>query len=197
MAYAPSLDEIKKLREATLASIAYCKDALVEAQGNFDAAIKIVQKRGQAKAADKAERGLGAGIIDSYIHNGKQIGVLLDLRCETDFAARNEEFLKLAHELCLQIAATNPQWLSREDIPEKMMREKQKQLKQELETAGKKGEVIEKAMQGKFQTFYKETCLLDQPYIRDESQTVRDIVATAIGKIGENIKIKSFCRFAI
>jgi len=197
MAYAPCLDEIRKLREATLASIAYCKDALVEAQGNFDAAIKIIQRRGQAIAADKAERGLGAGIIDSYIHNGKQIGVLLDLRCETDFVARNEEFLKLAHELCLQIVASNPQWLSREDIPEKIMREKQKQWEQELETAGKKGEVIEKAMQGKLQTFYKETCLLDQPYIRDESQTVRDIVVIAIGKIGENIKIKSFCRFAI
>lgn len=197
MAYTPSLEDIKKLREATLASVSYCKNALVEAEGDFDAAVKIVEKLGQAKAASKAERGLGAGIIDSYIHNGKQLGVLLDLRCETDFVARNEAFEKLAHELCLQIAASSPIWLSSDVVPVDVVEEKKQAWRQEFEAAGKKGDVIEKAMQGKLQTFFKETCLLDQPYIRDEAQTVRDMIATMIGKIGENIKINSFCRFAL
>lgn len=197
MMYKPTLEEIKKLRDETLASIAHCKEALEQAEGNFAEALKLIQKRGQAKAADKASRVAQAGIIDSYIHNGKQVGVLLDMRCETDFVARNDEFAKLAHDLCLQIAATSPQWISSQFVPQEFLEQKKQEWKQEFIAQGKKGDVIEKALEGKVKTFYKETCLLEQPYIRDEQKTVRDAIDAAVGKLGENIKVNAFIRYAI
>ncbi len=197
MMYKPTLEEIKKLRDETLASIAHCKEALEQAEGNFAEALKLIQKRGQAKAADKASRVAQAGIIDSYIHNGKQVGVLLDMRCETDFVARNDEFAKLAHDLCLQIAATSPQWISSQFVPREFLEQKKQEWKQEFIAQGKKGDVIEKALEGKVKTFYKETCLLEQPYIRDEQKTVRDAIDAAVGKLGENIKVNAFIRYAI
>ena len=195
--YKPSLEEIKKLREETLASIAHCKDALEQSEGKYEEALKLIQKRGQAKAADKATRVAAAGIIDSYIHNGKQVGVLLDLRCETDFVGRNEEFAKLSHDICLQIAATNPQWVSSVNVPADILEQKKAEWKQEFINQGKKGDVVDKALEGKVKTFYKETCLLDQPFIRDESKTVKDAIDAAVGKIGENIRVKAFTRYSI
>ncbi len=195
--YKASLDEIKKLRDETLASIAHCKEALEQAAGNYAEALKLIQKRGQAKAADKASRSAEAGIIDSYIHNGKQVGVLLDLRCETDFVGRNDEFAKLSHDLCLQIAASSPRWISSQDVPQDMLEQKKTEWKQEFVSQGKKGDVVEKALEGKVKTFFKEMCLLEQPFIRDETKTVKDAIDVAVGKIGENIKIKAFTRYSI
>lgn len=195
--YKASLEEIKKLRDETLASIAHCKDALEQAQGDYAQALTLIQKRGQVKAQDKASRVAQAGIIDSYIHNGKQVGVLLDLRCETDFVGRNEEFAKLSHDICLQIAATNPQWVCSQDVPQDMLDQKKAEWEQEFINQGKKGDVVKKALEGKVKTFFKETCLLEQPFIRDETKTVKDAIDAAVGKIGENIRVKSFTRYAI
>ena len=198
--YQPSIDEIKKLREATAASIAYCQQALVEAEGDFDKAKKILELKGMTKAASKSERAVGAGIIDSYIHHNKQLGVLLDIRSETDFVARNQEFISLAHEICLQIAANDPQWVALEDVPAEIIEEKKQLFQRELAKEGKSGksqEVAEKIVQGKVNSFLEESCLLEQIYLKDNAKKVKDVINLAIGKLGENIKINSFRRLSI
>lgn len=195
--YQPSLEDIKKLRAATAASISYCQQALVEAEGDFEKALKILEQKGMAKAAGKTERSVGAGIIDAYIHHNKQLGVLLDLRSETDFVARNQEFTALAHELCLQIAANNPRWITREDVPQEVLAEQEQLLRQELLKENKPQAVQEKILQGKLESFFVENCLLEQPYLKDDSKQVKDVLNLAIGKLGENIKINSFHRLSI
>ncbi|KKU11094.1 MAG: Elongation factor Ts [Parcubacteria group bacterium GW2011_GWB1_46_8] len=196
--YTASLEDIKKLRETSLASIVYCKQALEEAGGDFNEALKILEQKGLAKAASKSERTVGAGVIDSYIHYNKQLGVLLDIRCETDFVARNEEFQKLAHELCLQIAAMNPLWVSRANIPAEVMEERRLMYVKEASAEGKKPEeIIGKIVNGKLESFFSETCLLDQAYIKENDKKVNDLVAGAIAKLGENIKVNSFARLSL
>jgi elongation factor Ts len=196
--YTASLEDIKKLREQTLASISHCKQALEEAGGDFNKAIKLLEQKGLAKAAAKAERMVGAGMIDSYIHYNKQLGVLLDLRCETDFVARNEEFQKLAHELCLQIAAMNPLWVSRDKVPAQTISERRAMYQEEIVKEGKKpAEIVEKILSGKLESFFAETCLLDQPYIKENDKKVNDLISSAIAKLGENIKVNSFVRFSL
>jgi len=196
--YSASFDDIKKLREATAASVAYCKQALEEAAGDFEKALKFLEQKGLAKAASKSERTVGAGVIDSYIHYNKQVGVLLDIRCETDFVARNEEFQKLSHELCLQIAAMNPLWVSRDQIPATTLEERRAIYANEMAGEGKKPQdIIEKIITGKLESFFSETCLLDQAYIKENDKKVNDLLTAAIAKLGENIKVNSFVRFSL
>jgi len=195
--YRPSIDEIKKLREATASSIAYCQQALVEAKGDFAKAKQILELKGMTKAASKTDRAVGAGIIDSYIHHNKQLGVLLDIRSETDFVARNQEFISLAHEICLQIAANDPHWVALEDVPAEIIEEKKQLFRQESAKEGKPKDVAEKIVQGKLNSFFEESCLLEQIYLKDNTKKVRDVVNLAIGKLGENIKINSFRRLSI
>ena len=182
--YQPPIEQIKKLREITLAPIMSCKEALIEAQGNLDEAQKILRKKGVLKAESKAEREVGAGIIDSYIHNGNQIGVLLELRSETDFVARNEEFKKLAHELGIQIASMNPIYLEVSKIPVEELNQKREEFSQDLKDIQDEKK-FEKAL------------LLEQMYYKDQNLKVKDLINNAIATFGENIRVSKFVRFEI
>ncbi|HCI05721.1 MAG: Elongation factor Ts [Parcubacteria group bacterium GW2011_GWC1_45_9] len=197
--YTPSAEEIKKLREATFAPMIQCKEALVQSEGDFKKAVSWLNEKGLTKAASKSERITGAGVIDSYIHNGSQIGVLLDIRCETDFVAKTDEFKKLSHDLCLQIASMNPSWVSKEDVPEETISVQKAGWEKELVEAKKPKEMFDKIIQGKLEAFYKENCLLNQVFIKDEAGTltVGELIAQTIAKTGENVKVGKFVRFAI
>ncbi len=194
--YQPTIEEIKKLREMTLAPIMSCKEALIEAQGDLDESLKILRQKGISKASSKAEREVGAGIIDSYIHNGSQIGVLLELRTETDFVARNEEFKKLAHELGVQIASMNPDYIEISKIPAEIINEKKEEFSESLK-AIKDEKKFEKALEGKLNSWYEEVVLLEQIYYKDQNLKIKDLIANAIATFGENIRISKFARFEI
>lgn len=194
--YQPTIEQIKKLREMTLAPIMSCKEALIEAQGNLDEAQKILRKKGVLKAESKAEREVGAGIIDSYIHNGNQIGVLLELRSETDFVARNEEFKKLAHELGIQIASMNPIYLEVSKIPVEVLNQKKEEFSQDLKDIQDETK-FEKALEGKLNSWYEEVVLLEQMYYKDQNLKVKDLINNAIATFGENIRVSKFVRFEI
>lgn len=191
------IEDIKKLREVTSAAFLDCREALREAGGDFDKALEILRKKGKVRAEKKGSREVGPGIIESYIHPGSQVGVLLDLRCETDFVARNEEFKKLAHELSLQVASMAPLWVAKEDVSEEVLFEEKDRIKAEFAGLGKTGEILERAVTGKLEDFFKRVCLLEQPYIKNQDETVADLVNSTIAKLGENIKINRFIRFEI
>ncbi|MEZ0322958.1 MAG: translation elongation factor Ts [Hydrogenothermaceae bacterium] len=188
---------VKTLREMTGAGMLECKAALEEANGNLEQAVEILRKKGIAKAAKKAGRDTKEGLIHSYIHAGGRIGVLLELNCETDFVARNELFKKLANEIALQIAAMKPQYVKREDIPREVV-EKEGEIAREAALAeGKPAHIAEKIAEGKLEKFYKEVCLYEQPYIKDDKKTVEELIKEYIAKIGENIQVRRFCRYEL
>lgn len=188
---------VKTLREMTGAGMLECKAALEEANGDLEAAVEILRKKGIAKAAKKAGRETKEGIIHSYIHAGGRIGVLLELNCETDFVARNDLFKELANEIALQIAAMRPQYVKREDIPREVV-EKEGEIAREAAMAeGKPAHIAEKIAEGKLEKFYKEVCLYEQPYIKDDKKTIEEVIKEYIAKIGENIQVRRFCRFEL
>lgn len=188
---------VKTLREMTGAGMLECKAALEEANGDLELAVEILRKKGVAKAAKKAGRETKEGLIHSYIHAGGRIGVLLELNCETDFVARNELFKELANEIALQIAAMKPQYVKREDVPREVV-EKEGEIAREAALAeGKPPHIAEKIAEGKLEKFYKEVCLYEQPYIKDDKKTVEDLIKEYIAKIGENIQVRRFCRFEL
>lgn len=192
-----TIDQIKELREQTLAPMQECRKALEEAQGDLAKAKEILRKWGKALAEKKVEREAKDGIVETYIHPNKKLGVMLELRCESDFVARNEEFQTLAHELCLQIAAANPLFTSENDIPADVL-EKEKQLYLEQFTEqGKPKQVVEGIVEGKLKKYKEEKCLLSQPWIKDDSKKVQDLITQAVAKLGENIVVRKFSRFAI
>lgn len=188
-------DSIKTLRERTGAGILDCKNALEKTGGDFDKAAEILRKKGYSVAEKKGARATNEGRIGSYIHFNGKIGVLVEANCETDFVARNELVEQLLKDLCMQIAATNPLAVSREDIPPETVEAKKEEFQRAA--AGKPAQIVEKIIQGKLEAFYKEKCLLDQPFIKDEDQTVRDVVTACIAKLGENIRINRFARFEV
>jgi len=188
---------VKTLREMTGAGMLECKKALEETNGNLEEAVELLRKKGIAKAAKKAGRETKEGLIHSYIHAGGRIGVLLEINCETDFVARNELFKELANEIALQIAAMRPQYVKREDIPREVI-EKEGEIAREAAMAeGKPAHIAEKIAEGKLEKFFKEVCLLEQPYIKDEKKTVEDLIKEYIAKIGENIQVRRFCRYEL
>ncbi|MHB8928507.1 MAG: translation elongation factor Ts [Bacillota bacterium] len=195
-----SSEQVKRLRDQTGAGMMDCKRALTEAGGEFDRAVEVLRTKGLATAAKKAERAANQGLIGSYIHAGGRIGVLIEVNCETDFVARNEEFLQLVHDLAMQVAAANPAWVSREQAPAEVVENERRILKAQAETesGGKKPpQVIEKIAEGRLDKFFKERCLLEQAYIKDPDRTVKDLMAEKIAKIGENISVGRFARFAV
>lgn len=192
-----SIDQIKKLREETGISLAECKKALTEAQGDIDRAKETLRKWGRELARKKSERETREGIIESYLHSNKKIGVLLDIRCESDFVARSEDFQKLAHELCLQIAAMNPLFLKAKDIPEKFLAGERKIYQEQFKNSGKPEKIIDEVIDGKLKKYKEEISLLSQPWIRDETKTIKELIDEHIAKIGENIVIKKFTRFEL
>ncbi len=193
----PDINQIKELREQTGVSIIECKKALEEAEGDFEKAKEVLRKWGKELANKKSKREAKQGIIESYIHPNKKIGVLLSLRCETDFVAKSEEFQKLAHEICLHIAAMKPLFLNEEEIPEEYLDGERKIYFEQFKDSGKPAEVVKQIIEGKLKKYKEEISLLSQPWIRDESRTIKDLINSYVAKIGENITIEKFSRFEI
>ena len=186
---------VKQLRETSGAGMMDCKHALVECDADIDKAVDFLRKKGLATAQKRAGRAMTEGTVQSYIHMGGKLGVLVEVNCETDFVAKNEDFIVFAKNIAMHIAATNPLGLRAEDVPEEtVQREREIYQAQALET-GKPENVIAKIVDGKMNKFFKENCLLNQPYVRDPDLTVEDVLNELIAKIGENITIKRFVRF--
>jgi elongation factor Ts len=188
---------VKALRDATGAGMMECKAALQEANGDIEAATLILRKRGLAQAARKSGRATSEGLIGSYIHAGGKIGVLVELNCESDFVARTEDFQALLRELALQVAAANPQYVSREEVPADIIEREKSVYSAQMENSGKPPQVIEKIVEGKLGSFYEQVCLVDQPSIRDPKLTVKAMLQAAIAKLGENISVARFVRFKV
>lgn len=192
-----SAGEVKKLREKTGAGMMEAKAALQEAGGNLERAVGILRKKGMLKASKKAERTTSQGIIDSYIHGEGRIGVMLEVNSETDFVARNKEFRALVHDLALHIAASNPLYISRSDVPAEVV-EKERQIYTEAARAeGKPGAVVQKIVTGRLEKFFQEICLLEQPFVKDPNMAIQDLITQKIVIIGENIQVKRFVRYVL
>lgn len=190
------IEQIKKLKSMTGVGLTDAKKALEEAGGDFDKALEAMRVKGIAKAEKKADREVSAGIVHSYVH-GNKIGVLIELDCETDFVARTDDFKQLANDLALHVAASNPKYLSRNDVPEDVVKNERKLFAQEAEEAGKKGEVVDKIVEGKMERYFSEACLLEQPFVKDPDKKVEDVVKEYIAKLGENIVIGQFSRIEL
>jgi len=190
-------DMIKELREKTLAGMLDCKKALTECNGDMDTAVEYLRVKGLASAGKKAGREAKEGIIASYIHTNGKIGVLLELKCETDFVARNSEFQGLAKELCMQIAAANPLYVSPEDVPAADLEREKAIYREQVKESGKPENVVEKIVEGKMKKFYSDVCLLEQEYIKAPKIIVKDLVKNLIATIGENVTVGKFTRYQI
>jgi elongation factor Ts len=188
---------VKQLRDATGAGMMECKAALAEAKGNVEEATTILRKRGLAQATKKAGRSTNEGLIGSYIHMGGKIGVLVEVNCESDFVARTEDFQNLAREIAMHVAAANPQYVRREDVPADVLEREKGIYRAQMEGQNKPAAVIEKIVEGKLGSFYEQVCLVDQPSIRDPKVTIGQAVQAAIAKLGENITITRFVRFKL
>jgi len=188
---------VKKLREACGAGVMDCKMALNEAQGDVDAAIKILRKKGMATADKKSSRAANEGVIDYYIHPGAKVGVLVEVNCETDFVARNDDFKTFVHDVAMHIAAASPAWVSREDIPEEVKAAELEIYAAQARQSGKPDAVIQKISEGKLAKWYSTVVLLEQEFVKDPEKTIDDLRRELIGKIGENIEIRRFARFRV
>jgi elongation factor Ts len=188
---------VKTLRDQTGAGMMECKAALQEAKGNLEEATTVLRKRGLAQAAKKTGRSTGEGLIGSYIHGGGKIGVLVELNCESDFVARTEDFQTLLRELALQVAAANPTYARREDVPAEILERERSIYRAQMENSGKPAQVIDKIVEGKLGAFYEQTVLVDQISIRDPKTTVNQMLQAAIAKLGENISVARFVRFKV
>jgi elongation factor Ts len=188
---------VKQLRDATGAGMMECKAALVEAKGSLEEATTILRKRGLATATKKAGRSTNEGIIGSYIHMGGKIGVLVEVNCESDFVARTDDFQNLAREIAMHIAAANPRFVRREEVPADVLDRERDIYRGQMEGQNKPAAVIDKIIDGKLNSFYEQVCLLDQPSIRDPKLTIGQIVQAAVAKMGENIAIPRFVRFKL
>jgi len=192
-----SAAQVKELREKTGAPMMDCKKALVDAKGDHEQAIILLRKRGASIAERKAGRLTSEGAVASYIHAGGKIGVLLEVNCESDFVARTDDFKELVHDIAMHIAASDPKFVRKEDVtPEAFEREKDIYRAQAAAT-GKPPQVVEKIVEGKMSKFYEEVCLLEQPFIRDQTVSIGQLIATKIGKLGENIAVRRFARFKV
>ncbi len=186
---------VRELRDRTSAGFLDCKIALEEANGDFEKAGEILRKKGLAKAIKKGSRGTPEGRVGSYIHTNGKIGVLIEVNCETDFVAKNDVFADLIKDLCMQVAATDPTAVSRETVPQDIIDKERKAYSEEFKD--KPDNVRDKIIDGKMESFYKEVCLINQPFVKDNDQAIEDLLKKAIAKLGENIKINRFARFAI
>ena len=191
--------DVMRLREQTGVGMMDCKKALVEADGNFDAAVKILREKGMASAAKKQGRIASEGIVESYIHGGGRIGVLIEVNCETDFVARSDDFKALVHDLCMQIAAAKPEVVSAADVdPAKIAAEREILTAQAMnEPKPKPAAVIEKMVEGRIKKYFKEVCLLEQDYVKDPSKTITTLINETVAKIGEKISVRRFVRYEV
>ncbi len=190
-------ERVKELRQRTGIGVMECKEALAECEGDIEKAIAVLRKKGAARAQEKMSREASQGIVHAYIHMEGKLGVLVEVNCESDFVARNDEFKELAKNIAMQIAASNPRYVSSADIPAAELEQEKEIIRAQLQDTKKPPQIIEKIVEGKLKKFYEEVCLLDQPYIRDDKQTIQQIIASTIAKFGENIKVRRFARFEL
>ncbi len=189
--------QVKTLREKTGAGIMECKAALAESGGNIEDATTLLRKRGLAQAAKRAGRSTGQGLVGSYIHTGGQVGVLVEVNCESDFVARTEDFQTLAKELAMHVAAASPQYVRREDVPDDVIERERAIYKAQMEGTNKPASVIDKIVEGKLNSFFEQVVLLEQPSIRDPKVKVSQMITDAVATLGENIGVARFARFKV
>ena len=192
-----SLALVKELREKTGAGLLDCQKALGEAAGDGAAALRILRERGLAKAARKAVRAASDGAVGAYIHAGGKIGVLVEVNCETDVVAKTDEFQQLVRDLGMQVAATSPRWVSREDVPAAVLESERAIYKEQARQQGKPDNILDRIVEGQVERFYKDVCLLDQPFIKESDRTVADVVRDAVVRLGENVTVRRFTRFQL
>ncbi len=188
---------VKELRERTGAGMMDCKKALGETNGDMDKAIDYLREKGLAAAAKKAGRIAAEGLVESYIHGGGRIGVLVEVNCETDFVAKTEGFKALAKDVAMQIAAANPSYVSREEVPADVIEHEKEVLRAQALNEGKPAQIVEKMIVGRIEKYYKEVCLLEQPFIKDPDKTITQLINESIAKIGENIAVRRFTRYQL
>jgi elongation factor Ts len=189
--------QVKELREATGAGILDCRKALQEHNGDFDKAVAWLREKGLAAAAKKAGRDAKDGLVELYSHGGGRVGVMVEVNCETDFVARTEQFRTFAHDLALQVAASNPRYLDVADVPVEVLESERSIARNRAKEEGKPEKIWDKIADGRIEKFYQETCLLKQPFVKDESQTIADLLKTTIAAIGENVIIRRFARWEL
>jgi elongation factor Ts len=192
-----SADQVKQLRDKTGAGMMECKAALTEANGNIEEAITLLRKRGLAQAAKRAGRATAQGTIGSYIHLGGKIGVLVEVNCESDFVARTDDFNNLVREVAMHVAAADPKWTRREEVPADAIEKEKSIYRAQMEGSGKPAQVMDKIIEGKLGSFYSQFVLLDQPSVRDPNVTIAQLVSQASAKTGENIQVSRFVRFRV
>jgi elongation factor Ts len=186
---------VKELRELTGAGMMDCKNALVECEGDMAKAKEMLREKGLAAAAKKAGRIASEGVVDSYIHLGGKIGVLVEVNCETDFVARNDDFKAFVRDICLQVAAANPLYLSKDEVPEDVIEEEMNFLKKQALNEGKPEKIVDKIVAGRISKYYEENCLLEQRFVKDMDKKIKDLVTEKVSQIKENISIRRFVRF--
>ncbi len=186
---------VKELRQQTGAGMMDCKNALTECQGDMKKAKELLREKGLAAAAKKAGRVAAEGIVDSYIHLGGKIGVLVEVNCETDFVARNEDFKAFVRDICLQVAAANPLYLAKEDVPEEIIGQEKDFLRKQALNEGKPEKIVDKIVAGRIAKYYEENCLLEQRFVKDMDMKIKDLVTEKVSQIKENISIRRFARF--
>lgn len=190
-------DKVKELRERTGIGMMECKKALEEADCDAEKAVEILRKKGYARAKDKAHRSAAEGAVGAYIHTNSKIGVLVEVNCESDFVAINEEFKELVKNIAMHIAASNPTYIAPEDIPADVLDKEKDIIREQFKDSKKPAEIVEKIVTGKLGKFYEEVCLLDQPYIKDDKTKVRDLITAFVAKFKENTKVSRFTRYEI
>ncbi|NLO96624.1 MAG: translation elongation factor Ts [Peptococcaceae bacterium] len=188
---------VKELRERTGAGMLDCKKALTESNGDMDKAIDILREKGLAAAAKKEGRIAAEGLVEAYIHGGGRIGVLVEVNCETDFVARGDEFKQFVKDIAMQIAAAKPLYINKEDVPEDVLEHERQIFRAQALNEGKPEKIIDKMVEGRIEKFYKEVCLMEQPFIKDPDTTIKDLVIQKIAKIGEKISIRRFARYEL
>ena len=197
-----SLELVKKLREMSNAGMMDCKQALEEAEGDLDKAFTILREKGIAKASKREGRATGQGVVEAYLHSTgdgfpPQVGVLIEVNCETDFVAKGEDFRKLARELALQVAGYEPRWVAREDVPDSVLVEEREVYEAKAQQDGKAEQIIPRIVESQVEAFLKQNCLLEQPYFREPKHTVQDVIKEHISRLQENITVRRFSRFNI
>lgn len=193
----PSLEQIQKLRERTSMGMMDCKNALEEAGCDMEAAVDLLRKKGAKVAAKRGDNETAAGLVHAYIHPGALIGVLIEINCETDFVARNEALKQLANDIGMHIAASNPLYLSPEEVDSAFLEKEKAFMREQLAQEGKKGDFVEKIIEGKVQKLYSDVCLLQQNFVKNDKLTIDEVIKDVIGKFGEKIKIRRFARYQI
>ena len=192
-----STEMVKELRQATGSGVLDCRKALEHANGDFNKAAEYLREKGLAKAATKVGRTAREGLIEAYVHAGSRIASLVELNCESDFVARTDEFKELAHNLAMQVVAARPEYVSPDDVPDEIKEQKKSFYRAEVAQEGKPPQIVEKIVEGKLNKFYEEACLLKQPFIKDDQQTVEKLLFEMISKLGENIVVRRFARFEL